>query len=518
MSFESLQFTYTPPPTIPSALRIATVAAPQTASGPVSAGPINPANTVAGLLIAKLANLSATSAYLQAAILAKTAGSGLSFTAASNPNLASALSNLYPGGEVPTGISVEMYSNMLDAEIGLMQLQSAIGNDAEIEPSPQNIADITTATKAFEAAMIGSLGYQNNLAILLRSLKGDQAIQANMQEQLADYPAVQGTTSTLDDGLDISPAMGSLVSNYVQAQSGVYAQLFTSLSTATDVENDIVGVSNFFLSAGPGELGMMVSSLTSLTGMSNGVQLQDLADDMTNSVFISLLSDVSGAANQMDRLAALAITPLQNSTSAAAVQLRKVQALASQVGYITSGGLRGMVQGNSCSGTSGSTVVPSTTGNVSGNQISAAVTSALGTVSSGMNSVLSHLNMASNTISAKNALLQESLRRTMARRTNDQTAQLTSLCSLRNLQSMIGIATGLMTATQAGPSGSTAVTNLQAISQVLSSFQSPSGSSFAVVNGAVIVTPPSLPAISPNVQLVLNNGGAGLVATSNLAT
>jgi hypothetical protein len=83
---------------------------------------------------------------------------------------------------------------------------------------------------------------------------------------------------------------------------------------------------------------------------------------------------------------------------------------------------------------------------------------------------------------------------------------------------MIGIATGLMTATQAGPSGSTAVTNLQAISQVLSSFQSPSGSSFAVVNGAVIVTPPSLPAISPNVQLVLNNGGAGLVATSNLAT
>ena len=175
-----------------------------------------------------------------------------------------------------------------------------------------------------------------------------------------------------------------------------------------------------------------------------------------------------------------------------------------------------MVLGSS-SGTTSATSYPSTLGNISGIQVAAAVTSALGNISPGVNSILTHLNLASNVINQKNAILQEAMRRTIARRSADQTAQLDILGSLRNLESAVNITTGFIAASQNNPSGSAPVSNLQSISQVLSTFNSPSGSSFAVVNGSVVVTPPSVPAVSSNVQSVLNQGGVGLVTTSNLS-
>lgn len=514
MSFDSLSISFTPPPTIPSALRpLSSTLTSNALAAPVT----TPADTKAGKLLIQLSDLSATSDYLQSLILARLAGSGLSFSPSENPDLARALSALYPDAPIVTGISIEMYAHMVDADLGLMQLQSAIGNSSSIEPSAQNIADLSTATKSFETAMIESLSYKNNLAPLLRTLKGDQIIFANISEQMADYPAYAGTTSTLPAGLDVSVSIESVLENFIANQSNIYGQTFSLLSTASSVESDIESVTEFYLSATVAEVSLMISTFNSLKSLSHGPKLKNLAEDMTNFVFVALLSEVSASANVLDRMVNLAVNPLKESTSEASSLIRRSQSLAATIGYATTGGLRGMVQGSSCSATSSQTSHSSTVGNISSDKITNALIQVLGKTSTGLTAVLNHLDLATRFVDEKNRKFQDQLRAVARRRTSDQSARLELLCSLRNLEAMTSIAAGVISTTQRITGNAVSASPLQAISQVLSTFNSPGGSSFAITNNTVLVTPPSIFPVPAIVQNVLNAGGVGLVATRDLA-
>jgi len=582
MSFDSLQIAFTKPLTIPAPLRAQVTQAPSADEARLLRSVVT--TTVAGQISAGLDGLIATSEYLQQVILTICAGSGIQLDPSISPDVMAAIGRIYNTNTPPPGISVEMYASMLDAQISLMQMDIALGNNADREPSPYAVADLITATTAFEDVMIDSLGYKNNLTPRLRALKGDQAIYRNMQEGMATYPAVAGTTSTLPSGLDMSPSVTALFSNFITNQCASYASMFQMLTTPGHIESDIEAITAALLaqvsrslpvvpsvsaltlpqvlppvfiaslgaSSGSGSnplsqvnaaMGKVSSAAAQATAMavqanalkneiggimagystafsilrsgSNGPSLKGIAHDMTNFMFVRMLSEVSCMCMLLDRAFNLAIAPIKNELGAVSGLLQQVQTLGDLVGHLATGPLKGMVQGGPC------TKRPVAKGGAKSPSASKTQNEwdkAFGKGQKGLMSMSAHLDQAMRWINKKFQLLQDSMRKLMNRRSNDSSDYLQVMCSLQALESLIALTVAISSQVNNSVTAITGQPPLQAISGVLSTLSSPTGSSYSIQSGAVVVTPPTVPAVPPSVQSTLNAGGAGLVTSSDLST
>src|ERR1039457_3001271 len=118
MSFNKIVFSYTPPPTaLPQAIpgQPGTIL-PATATS--SKNDQAKASRAAGL-IDRLRALKATAQYLESLIAARCKGMGINPNYNVDPELGMALARLYSAPTPPTGVGLDMYGNLLAAEIGI---------------------------------------------------------------------------------------------------------------------------------------------------------------------------------------------------------------------------------------------------------------------------------------------------------------------------------------------------------------------------------------------------------------
>jgi hypothetical protein len=128
-----------------------------------------------------------------------------------------------------------------------------------------------------------------------------------------------------------------------------------------------------------------------------------------------------------------------------------------------------------------------------------------------------HLDWANTTASAKVMVLLESFQKLMNRRTGDMNAQMDIIASTQALNTLIQLATAVMTYNSSQPAvgAANSVAQTAAVSQILSGMQSTTGTSFVVTNGQMQAVPPTVPAPPGNVQTVLTKGGVNLIVASS---
>ena len=135
----------------------------------------------------------------------------------------------------------------------------------------------------------------------------------------------------------------------------------------------------------------------------------------------------------------------------------------------------------------------------------------------GLMALATHLDWANTTASAKVMVLLESFQKLMNRRTGDMNAQMDIIASTQALNTLIQLATAVMTYNSSQPAvgAANSVAQTAAVSQILSGMQSTTGTSFVVTNGQMQAVPPTVPAPPSNVQTVLTNGGVNLIVASS---
>src|ERR1035441_7186247 len=127
------------------------------------------------------------------------------------------------GSAPPTGIGLEMYNNLLAAEIGITRAEMALaGSSSPIKVSPMQKADLMKVTLAFEDAMAETGQFRHQLPLLMRELKNDELIFDSLVGSLQEYPVLNGsdyaaaqataTSTVIDNGEWMTPEQQSLAS------------------------------------------------------------------------------------------------------------------------------------------------------------------------------------------------------------------------------------------------------------------------------------------------------------------
>lgn len=226
MSFKPLQFTYTPPPTAPSA-----PVSPATGKGAVQ-NPLDregvAAKSNAALLLGRISSLKETSRYLQSAILALTANKGVVLNYNGDPELAESLKRIYGTTTPPGAISVGMYSHMVQAEFGILRTDIALsGSSSSLQVSPYQRADLQQATSTMESALVDSGDFSSHLPLLLRELCGHELMYDALADGLRAYPVLSGTSYAPD-----RPAGTASITNYTNPDAGNDFDAFSQLGQA----------------------------------------------------------------------------------------------------------------------------------------------------------------------------------------------------------------------------------------------------------------------------------------------
>jgi len=159
MAFESIQFKYTPPPTVSAAIPAAQAAVPvslATGGSLANSGNATASASAAGKLIARLADLLDTNQYLQQVILAMSTGLGIEFDPSVDPETARALQTIYSNLPVPTSLTVSMYNRMLDAKMTALQIESGLGTGTAYETNPFQASAVTQINQTIESGLVNS--------------------------------------------------------------------------------------------------------------------------------------------------------------------------------------------------------------------------------------------------------------------------------------------------------------------------------------------------------------------------
>ncbi len=534
MAFESIQFKYTPPRTV-SAVIPATSAAPPaslaTGNSQTNSGNAAASASAAGKLIARLADLLDTNQYLQQMILALSTGLGIEFDPSVDPETARALQTIYTNLPVPTSLTISMYNRLLDAKMTALQLESGLGNGTPYETNPFQASAVSQINQAIESGLVNSGQAQYQTALLLGPLKGDAVLFNNMTAQLSQYPVIAspGTPSITTNnpnqisilGQDVSPALASTMNSSLDSFQSSYASVYQLNASVGVVGQDVNNVLNQFFLEPPTNLVRMIPMMRALQGFTQGPRLDSIVNGLTGTSFVQLIAEAAGMVMMADRFMQTAVQPLKGSTSNIGQMVSQIQAAAAMSSVVvngakqsfvnTTGGLKGCSMaynsGLPTAPNSTSALVPSSTFQVPG----------VGTMTPGLMTLATHLDWANATASAKVMVLLESFQKLMNRRTGDMNAQMDIIASTQALNTLIQLATAVMTYNSSQPAvgAANSVAQTAAVSQILSGMQSTTGTSFVVTNGQMQAVPPTVPAPPSNVQTVLTNGGVNLIVASS---
>jgi len=534
MAFESIQFKYTPPRTV-SAVIPATSAAPPvslaTGNSQTNSGNAAASASAAGKLIARLADLLDTNQYLQQMIFALSTGLGIEFDPSVDPETARALQTIYTNLPVPTSLTISMYNRLLDAKMTALQLESGLGNGTPYETNPFQASAVSQINQAIESGLVNSGQAQYQTALLLGPLKGDAVLFNNMTAQLSQYPVIASprtpsiTTNNPNQisilGQDVSPALASTMNSSLDSFQSSYASVYQLNASVGVVGQDVNNVLNQFFLEPPTNLVRMIPMMRALQGFTQGPRLDSIVNGLTGTSFVQLIAEAAGMVMMADRFMQTAVQPLKGSTSNIGQMVSQIQAAAAMSSVVvngakqsfvnTTGGLKGCSMaynsGLPTAPNSTSALVPSSTFQVPG----------VGTMTPGLMTLATHLDWANTTASAKVMVLLESFQKLMNRRTGDMNAQMDIIASTQALNTLIQLATAVMTYNSSQPAvgAANSVAQTAAVSQILSGMQSTTGTSFVVTNGQMQAVPPTVPAPPSNVQTVLTNGGVNLIVASS---
>lgn len=508
MSFRPFDFTFTPPKTVPPASPTGTPSA-VTSTNPD--GLTSGSQSNAGKLVSKLNDLVDMSSYLQQAILNQTGNMGVEIDFAVDPNMGRALSSIFGTDTPPNIVTVNTLNNILDAHMGVMQLDMAVGLDSPIQPNPIQAADLMTAVNTVTGHLVNDASYNSWLPLQLSALKGDSIFFQSWAASLGSYPATYADPSLAVSnfspsliqatGLDISDDLYIYENDAIDRFGQSYSRVYTAMATLNEVERDANAILGEYFVQPLQNIVRIISLFNALKGFAHKTSMSNLMGDLLSYAFVRMASDVSGMLHTCDQLVAMAVAPLQGGLGTLSRIIAGVQQQAAVVGVLAHGGLAGLSQANACA-----TNNPANTSK--GTSASKVLTiPGLGEISAGLKTLAEKLNWAQNTSSQGLALVDKSFRQLLERRIGHHDDTQSVMCSIRALDGLIGLAQGVAGEFKKGTVSPTSTQQQQqaAASRILTSLQTGSNTTFVSQDGAIIINPPSMPAVTAPVQRILSN-------------
>lgn len=533
MSFEPIKFTFTPPPTIPSQAVLAPSTNPVGTAIPVSNqfGTTIAAGSKAAGLVTRLSDLSATVSYLQQALTSLVKSLGVTFDLSANPDLGRALARIYNVTTPPSAMDMEMYINLLEADISFLRFDLLNPADSSVQIQPLQRADVGLAAKTFENSLLSTGIYNQTLPVLLRSMLGDQVIFDSWTSTLLKYPILSvpqkspaqlassaSPTGSSDrdlngSSIDVSDSLSELMNGILDQWENSYAGIYKVVASPDPTETALPSVVATLSSQPSSDLIRLSTLLQNLLAFQHQPAMQTAHDSADNLVVPRLLSDVVGHTGNMDYVSQVVTGPANNFTG-------PMGALMSLLSSVNPGSILGV-------GLTGA--VGQAAGGFSPLPLTQTQLKTLAGLPQGLQILGANVAWSQTEAQRQNTLMQKSIQRLSFRRLSNQGSQTELLTSMKSLSSSIGIIKSILQSGSNAPvvSGNTTSLNTSVVSPVIGlesfgtlvdSLQSQSGSSFALDGDTLVVTPPSIPTAPPNVQSLLARGGVNQITTQSLRT
>lgn len=533
MSFEPIKFTFTPPPTIPSQAVLAPSTNPVGTAIPVSNqfGTTIAAGSKAAGLVTRLSDLSATVSYLQQALTSLVKSLGVTFDLSANPDLGRALARIYNVTTPPSAMDMEMYINLLEADISFLRFDLLNPADSSVQIQPLQRADVGLAAKTFENSLLSTGIYNQTLPVLLRSMLGDQVIFDSWTSTLLKYPILSvpqkspaqlassaSPTGSSDrdlngSSIDVSDSLSELMNGILDQWENSYAGIYKVVASPDPTETALPSVVATLSSQPSSDLIRLSTLLQNLLAFQHQPAMQTAHDSADNLVVPRLLSDVVGHTGNMDYVSQVVTGPANNFTG-------PMGALMSLLSSVNPGSILGV-------GLTGA--VGQAAGGFSPPPLTQTQLKTLAGLPQGLQILGANVAWSQTEAQRQNTLMQKSIQRLSFRRLSNQGSQTELLTSMKSLSSSIGIIKSILQSGSNAPvvSGNTTSLNTSVVSPVIGlesfgtlvdSLQSQSGSSFALDGDTLVVTPPSIPTAPPNVQSLLARGGVNQITTQSLRT
>jgi hypothetical protein len=494
MSFKSFNFKYTPPPTVTSTT---------TGSIPTAA---SISNTNTKVIIAPLAtaasqallDLVATSQYLQSLILAQFNNNGITIDPASDPTTAAALAAVY-GKTAPPIVTTAMYSNLLDCQLALQSINSALGKDSIAQADPYMLSNVTQINNAVAAALLSSGGSDQVLTQTLSTLKNNAVLFSNLSANLSVY---QGST-------DLSTSVNANISALTNNTSSLYASLNSLLTTANVINADINNVMVSYVDQPLSDVVAITSAISMLYNTEHKQTATSIFGGLTSLVDTRLLSEVSISYFAADQIVQRMLAPLKamagsigalvNSTNSSIKAIQTPANLAkTTVANTTSPGLSGMPNSNPCS----STILKG----LAGSNVPA-LPSGLAGISSGNQFLGQFISAAMAKVTSEFNQMESSFIALQKRSSAGLASILQVACAMSAAESLITIGNTIIS-----KSGSpTSSTPIAVVSTAAASTTNAALSQTTAVPATSSSTSSSIP-IPANVQAVLNKGAQNNVS------
>lgn len=490
MSFKPFGFSYTPP---------ATVNIPAVVGTSVSTTKIA-SQSKAGELISTLDDLTTMAQYLQDAIVSRVGAMAVEVDPTVDPNMARALIGIY-GSTPPNLVAVAMYDQLLDASLGTMQLEMAVGNTSTIQANPLQVGDLMTITKTVEDALINSPSYNSWLPLQLATLKGDSVVFQSWKQSLQSYPAYYAPSVAVPETyqpsviqastVDVSRGIKDYSADALNRISQSYASIYQSMALPSTVENDIGNIVSNLITQPLPNLMMMSSLMSSLIGLVHKSSMDDLQRDANNYSFIRLSSDTIGMLSSLDQLVQIATNPLQGALGSLSGVVAKVQGQIALAGRMTSGVLAGSSASSECATNNPSNRLVASPG--------------LDSITAGVKALAESLEWAQYATTSTHALITTSVRQLMERRIKAQNDRNSLMCSIRALSTLTNLAGAITHGIQNGIITSDQNKQQESVNSILNSLETGSGTTFAANSGQIVVNPPTMPTITAPVQRILRS-------------
>ena len=510
MSFKKIVFNYIPPPTIPSQLGIGPgVSNPPSVITPTLSGTLGAAyqNSRAGQLVQRLQDLKATETYLQSCVVSLCQGLGVSVSPTSDPDLTRSLSRIYNTPDQVPAISLDMYRNLLQAEMDIMRVDMGLDPTSGLQVSPVQRLDINLATSNFEKTIAADGGYKTSLPLFLPILSGDGIIFGNMTAQLQDYPVLRNNDP---NGVDVSQPIADMLNDVADRQTAVYGTMY----------NTMAGPGPFGLSIPPAvvnlagntlnQLGSILGMLGSLVAIFHKPAQAALAVSLNVTILPRLISDMTGHLFNLDKFIQMAVNPVALLNTGIGAVMGQIP---QPYGSILGAGLTPLFLQAEMSAQQQAL-----------QQQLRSKTPPLPPISSLPSSLLTMgaaLKFSSEQTQLHATDVKTNTSKAMDRRLNESGNQVEVTSSLQSVETMTGVIQALMSTKSSGaqvatPTGSPS--NLSVVGQVIGNLKVNTGTSYTVQGSSLVLTPSTLPQPSTQVSTVLKSGGATIVGPNSLIT
>lgn len=521
MSFEPIQFTYTPPATVESVVPAAVGIRTAVAGNPLDPETIAVASNAAQLLNT-VADLKASSQYLQSLIQAVCSSMGILLNFAGDPELSESLQRIYGSPTPPAGISVAMYANLVAAEFGILRTDIVLANsNSSLQASPYQRADLQRATKTFEDAMCTTGDFANQLPLLLRELQGNDLMYDSLTQALQGYGILQGSSyaaqpasvqpaagdyvnsqasnpfdlsalggvagTTAPPRLDVSAELTATLGTRLKTQTSIYGQMYNVVASVTGTLSAINADLTLMNQVITAKALAAVDTVMALIAACKGLQalfhkpsLAGIKDTLTMMLIPRLVAELSPMTCLLDRMVQRITAPVTALLQQADGAIAALAGIEHNLAYLVEpSGLTGVIRNR----IEKKPAAPAVHDN---QQIKDALTD----TDQGIRHLIGYTQWGVNEINAKSQQIRKTLMQAMDRAQQGSQDRLATLISLKQLANVMGVVENAILQTRGTPSTA------------------------ASVVGGITASVESLPVPSTSVANTLAAGGAQLLNVS----